>query len=610
MEQDNTVSLWTKLEQELGLSGRYAISSKIGSGAMGDVFKAHQAGINRTVAIKVIAEDVQGNPEAVARFHREAKVLSTLEHTGILRLFSFGIENNRPYMITDYLEGETLASRLERGPLSLDEFRAIFIQVTDALKYAASRGVIHRDIKPANIFLAESSDLTPRAVLLDFGLVRLVSSANMVGTITATQAVLGSPSYMSPEQCRGSDVTVLSDLYSLGCTMYEAIAGVPVFRSTSVAELLLKQMTEVPPKLKVADAQKREIQSPLADLIMRCLEKEPGERPQSAEELQTLLQSALSATPPDTKFESDILPVATRSSKARSMILGGVFAILLVLIPLVVIKLNSSTTSIVKLPEEALLDDVSKWNSRLETAPDSVAHVNAAQMMTNSLLALGDLYKKEHRLNDAERTYQKALDTANSISSAKWCAKIYKGMSEVYLEREVIEKDPDKKKELFAKALGNCELAVTQAASSDKLTSTQCYMLQTVLLLRARRYKEAGSVVDTAMMKAMQQPQARSPLGSNFAREFARTIQGEIAVTGKAATPEEKMGFCVIFLQVCEMISFAEKLAPDEPALKYAHQWFVESGLSDSKPSKEFSLDSIRKQLNKFDNMAARAGPL
>ncbi|MBY0546125.1 MAG: serine/threonine protein kinase [Candidatus Obscuribacterales bacterium] len=284
--QKNTPEeVYLSLTRELGLDGRYAILSRIGSGGMGQVFLAEDRVLDRKVALKVLSWHIGLTEESKSRFLREAKALSTLKHPHIVRLHSFGLGNGTPYQIMDYLVGQSLASRLKGGgALSRDEFRAVFLQIASAMEHACDQGLVHRDIKPGNIFLCSQPDDSTHAVLLDFGIVRSVEGDFENNTVTATAAALGSPLYMSPEQCRGAMVDKRADIYSLGCVMFECLTGSTPFSGSSAVATMFKQMNEKPPLLN-AYAGGRPVQSDLASLVMQCLEKDPASRPGTFGEL-------------------------------------------------------------------------------------------------------------------------------------------------------------------------------------------------------------------------------------------------------------------------------------------------------------------------------------
>lgn len=612
LEEDSTVSLWNSLEQELGLSGRFVILSRIGAGGMGEVFKARQIDIDREVAIKVLSPGVESSPDARMRFQREAKILATLEHPNILRLYSFGVSGERLYQVMDYLEGRSLSTRLEQGPLSVDEFADIFTQIIRALEYASVRGLVHRDIKPSNIFLTAHADGTPRAVLLDFGLVRQLELNDGSGTVTATQAVLGSPPYMSPEQCRGSAVDAASDIYSLGCTMHECLAGKPPFLSNTVGEILLQQMNEAPPLLQAFENSKP-VQCALPSLIHRCLAKEQSARYRSFQELESDFSLALLTTASTTTFTPPGAPSVRANKKIALIALAC--AVVIAIMGLAINKLAQKETSPFeskqfKSFEQQQLEEISKWSARLKaTEGKSTEQQHAFNNLVSNCINLADYYReKKHRFDDAERIYNEALSNSNNMMSPRWIASSYKGLSEVNASRAHETQDPEKRAHLLQEAEQLSKLATEQILHGNNLLRLECFMQYSLVLFQAGRYKDATLLVDRAIDCGLAQPHSRSPLGANYARAYARSIQNEIAEAGKSATSKDQLDFCMTFLSLCDFLNQGDTIQPDEPALKYAHEWFERSKVATkSQPINGINEQQIQKRFEAFDKLAANS---
>lgn len=208
--------------------GPFEILMPCGSGGMGEVYKAKDSRLNRFVAIKVLPEHVSKNPELKARFEREAQTLASLSHPHICPVFDVGEQDGIDYIVMEYLEGQTVAQRLQKGALPLDEAMKISVQITDALDKAHRQGVIHRDCKPANIMLTKQG-----SKLLDFGLAKLkqdaepssLSSLPTQASMTAHGTILGTLQYMSPEQLEGKDADARSDIFGFGAVLFEMITG-------------------------------------------------------------------------------------------------------------------------------------------------------------------------------------------------------------------------------------------------------------------------------------------------------------------------------------------------------------------------------------------------
>src|SRR5512147_2330826 len=223
--------------------GPYRIITQIGKGGMATVYKAYQASVDRYVAIKVLPSQLAESKEFAARFQQEARIIAKLEHPHILPVFDYGESDGVAYLVMRYLDAGTLKDRMEAGrPLPLAEIDRIFTQLSDALSYAHSHGVIHRDLKPSNALIDSQGNI----FLTDFGIAKLLESASP--RLTQTDAILGTPAYISPEQAKAMPVDRRSDIYSLGIILYEMVTGrVPFVADTPLA-VILKQISDpLPP---------------------------------------------------------------------------------------------------------------------------------------------------------------------------------------------------------------------------------------------------------------------------------------------------------------------------------------------------------------------------
>ncbi len=267
--------------------GPYRIISQIGKGGMATVYKAYQPSMDRNVAIKVLPRQLAESPEFAARFQQEARIIARLEHPHILPVFDFGESNGVTYFAMRYLEAGTLKTRMESGLLSLNEIDRLFTQLAEALGYAHAQGIIHRDLKPANALVDEHGNL----FLTDFGIAKLLESASP--RLTQTDAIMGTPAYISPEQAKAQSVDRRSDIYSLGIILYEMVTGsVPFVADTPLAVILKHISDPLPPPSIV----KKDIPEPIERVILKALAKEPSDRYASAEEFLTAWKRALTET--------------------------------------------------------------------------------------------------------------------------------------------------------------------------------------------------------------------------------------------------------------------------------------------------------------------------
>ena len=270
--------------------GSYRIVSEIGSGGMGVVYLAEHALIGRKVAVKLLRADMPS--EYVERFFTEAKAAATLHHPGLVDVFDFGHHaDGRAYIVMEFLPGESLAERLEREPrLPVPLACVITRSVATALFIAHEQGIIHRDLKPGNIFLIPDLDAPAglRTKVLDFGIAKLIRDREERSVKTASGAVIGTPRYMSPEQCKNArTVDGRSDIYSLGCILYEMLLGVAPFDYDSWAELVGAHLYEVPPRPTEIDPKVPEY---IELLVTKMIEKAPKDRFQTMQELAQSLE--------------------------------------------------------------------------------------------------------------------------------------------------------------------------------------------------------------------------------------------------------------------------------------------------------------------------------
>ena len=275
------------------IAGKYSVQEFLGEGSWSHVYKASQEGLNRIVAIKFLKFDFIYDDESVRRFRREAVTAGKFSHAGIARVFDHGfLPNGQPYMIMEYLEGENLRDRLARGgALDIFEIVDMIAQMCEALEQAHRGGVLHRDIKPANILII-AGPKGEQVKLLDFGLAKILAAdSDKSRALTKTGDVLGTPYYMSPEQAQGQmTIDWRSDIYSLGCVMYEMWTGVVPFDGKNEYEVTYKHVHGDPPKL----SEKRPAPPWMEAALSRCLAKDPAVRYQSTIELRKALLSGIS----------------------------------------------------------------------------------------------------------------------------------------------------------------------------------------------------------------------------------------------------------------------------------------------------------------------------
>ena len=269
--------------------GRYRLLAPLGAGGMGEVWKAHDANLDREVAIKVLAHGALSDDASRERFRREAHVLSRLSHPGVATIYDFDVQDGVDFLVMELVPGGSLASRLERGPLPIAEVIRVGAAIADALHEAHERGFLHRDLKPGNIVLTQSGQ--PK--ILDFGLALLLAAGKASAKLTQTGMILGSLPYMSPEQLLGEADSVSTDVYALGVMLFEMSTGRRPFEKERAEALMFEIFGNAPPTLRSI---RPEVPVELDRLVGACLAKEPAQRPASAAMVAEALRAIESGT--------------------------------------------------------------------------------------------------------------------------------------------------------------------------------------------------------------------------------------------------------------------------------------------------------------------------
>lgn len=280
--------------------GRFRIEAVLGRGAMGVVYKAHDPDIDRTVAIKLIRADLldsDNRENYLARFRNEAKVAGRCVHPNIVGVYDFALHAGNPYLVMEHVDGVDLGRGFRPGvPVPVATVIRISLQVLSALAYAHGFGIVHRDIKPANILLTADSSLK----VTDFGISHLAATG-----LTQNTSLLGTPSYMSPEQCRGGSIDQRCDLFSLGCVMHELLGGERVFGGGGFAEILYRLMHVAHRPLREL---RPDVSKALSDVVDRALAKNPEDRFESAQAMDAAIRLAEPATGNDDDASTIVQP--------------------------------------------------------------------------------------------------------------------------------------------------------------------------------------------------------------------------------------------------------------------------------------------------------------
>src|SRR5215469_14370866 len=276
--------------------GPYEIVAPLGAGGMGEVYRARDTRLDRTVAIKILPLHLSDNPEAKQRFDREARAISSLNHPNICTLYDIGHHDVTDFLVMEFLEGETLADRLKKGPLPPEQVLKYGIEVCEGLEKAHGSGVMHRDLKPGNIMLTKTG-----AKLMDFGLAKVTPtgtppSSGLTMTfpgpsadqpLTARGTLVGTFQYMAPEQVEGKDADLRSDIFALGAVLYEMATGKRAFTGKSQASIVAAILAAEPQPISTVQP----MSPPALDRVVKiCLAKEPDERWQTAHDVKLQLQ--------------------------------------------------------------------------------------------------------------------------------------------------------------------------------------------------------------------------------------------------------------------------------------------------------------------------------
>ena len=302
--------------------GVYELVEELGAGGMGVVWRAHDRRLGRDVALKILPPHLGAHPDALVRFEREARGLAALSHPNIISIFDLGDEGELRFIVTELLSGETLRQALKRGPMPWRTAAEICATIADGLAAAHAKGIVHRDLKPENIFLTSDG----RVKILDFGLAKEVVMPDVNATTVAHQTepghVLGTLGYTSPEQLRGEEANLASDLFSLGCVLFEMLTGRPAFLRDTAADTIAAILTAEPPELHTLSQTPQD----LSRIVKRCIDKRPAARFQSASDLAfalrelTVTRTAEIATTPRRRWSIAVAIVVL------VLIVGGFFA--------------------------------------------------------------------------------------------------------------------------------------------------------------------------------------------------------------------------------------------------------------------------------------------
>lgn len=436
------------------LSKNYKIQEQIGRGGMSTVYRAENLVLNNEVAIKLLNTEYGDSDTTKARFLNEAKICSQLEHPNIVQIKAFGfVQETVPYIVMELLHGENLAEHFAKTKtLSPREFKQIFLPTLDAIEFAHSKGLIHRDLKPSNIFLQQRTtnedddDVAEFEIkVLDFGIAKRVGlekdgispHPTQNSNQQLTTGLLGSPLYMSPEQCEGKAADFRSDIYSLACVMFQAIEGKAPFESETAYQTMYARLNEVAPKFN--DTQNLSaFPERLTKTILKCLNRSPQERLQTITELRKETFAS---------FESESLSQKSSSKRKRNA-----------LIPLTVMGLLIGSAIIFYSQARARKNPGAQiTNITPMEKLQQFGKIKHAEGFGSMALREAELLRENNRLDEAITKYNQLIAEFNlkkdRADITKLNYKAHRSLAEIYLLR----KEPDKAFSEFEKTLANFE---------------------------------------------------------------------------------------------------------------------------------------------------------
>ncbi len=301
------------------LDDKYQLEERIGEGGMGQVYRATHLQLGTSYAIKILHASRVSDPHAVERFRREARATAQIRHPNAVQVIDFGVTKNTgtAYLVMEFLEGYSLKEKIyKEKKLTFREILPILTQVCAGVNFAHSKGIIHRDLKPDNIFIVKNEDGDEQIKVLDFGIAKLKGQVNATA-LTETGMVVGTPTYMSPEQCRGDELDTRSDIYSLGIILYQMITGQTPFFATTPSAIIIMHAMETPKPLSQFCPN---IPEQLEKVVLRALEKNPEKRQQTATQLAKEVENVIYETGLVTNLSSKNNPILTNSKNDIAVI--------------------------------------------------------------------------------------------------------------------------------------------------------------------------------------------------------------------------------------------------------------------------------------------------
>jgi serine/threonine protein kinase len=410
------------------LGDNYEILEKLGQGGMGAVYKVKDLVSNKIFAVKVLNEDLCRDKRNVERFENEIKASMSLSHPNLVTVYKQGTTTSgAPYLLMDFLEGEDLSHFLKReGCIPTERAIDLFHQICEAFNHAHAKGIVHRDIKPGNIIISKTEGGNDYVKIVDFGIAKILPSAGeTMKQLTQTGELIGSPYYMSPEQCRGEELDARSDIYSLGCVMYEVLSGKTPFDGSNPVKIILQHLNGLP---KPFDSF-LSVGADLEEVIMTCLRKSPSDRYQSVHEIMIDLDRIRSGQKPMRRIKAE---KSANSKKLKRLLVYGFAAVCVALSWFaldITFNLTNPWLSAVSRAQEIEAVGESHYPEAEQVLKQAFAEATAHNAPNGDkaklLYELGRLYTEWPRKTQALRTFKQALEFSDATANVWETATIY-----------------------------------------------------------------------------------------------------------------------------------------------------------------------------------------
>ncbi len=467
---------------------RYTLVARLGEGGTGVVFKAIEAGLNRAVALKILSSSLLTDEDSRSRFLREGKVLSQLSHPNLVTFYRFGLwKDTYPYIAMEFLNGHSLRELIEEGSLTTNQCIQIAMQISAAMQSVHERGIIHRDLKPNNIMLSKEGDVEI-AKVVDFGLAGFIAARSEQQRLTSTGVPIGSVFYMSPEQCKGLLADARSDIYSLGCVMYEILSGKPPLVAANPIALMRKHVVESPRPLSNRNIENLPVG--LESIVFKAMAKEPVHRYRTMDELKTDLALVNAGQSPGAL--RDELRMRRRTSRVKQV----VFVSMVLSVGLTVWqKVNWPATSLQRATSVHLKDGLEECLRNVNRLQDRLEHGAAedksrtAVLLINSLDQLATEYERRGQVKDTLLVVHREMALAPFIVASKnfVVEKAYIRMAEIYRRKASAAISEVQRREFLAQSL---ELLNRVVTSSEGTTVSKSLLI--ALEFRSAAYVQLG----------------------------------------------------------------------------------------------------------------------